>query len=386
MRSVWSRLGAGLDDLGGALGLQAGEHQRRLHLRARDVELDARDPCRPPPRITSGASSPSARPSTCAPMRATARSRGASAARAASVAGEHRQERPAREQPGEHAHRRAAVAAVEHGVRLAQSAEPVPITVTVDGAGRRTAHAEPLERGTRVACTSSPVARFGSCCARSRAPPTSSARCEIALVARDAEPSRAVAAARDRPARSSRRALVSTWSRARAACGYSGRSSRSVRAPSRYTWWSSLAASARRRSASARGCTCGMPCVDPELAGAQQRHVAEPERPGRGGRELGGQVVGGGEDDADEVVVRRRRCARAAPRRAAGSSRRSRPWCSRRRWSRRAAPGASRDREVSRASDRRPGSVAGSGRGGVQRPHLAWCAAHATPRARGVGR
>ena len=32
-------------------------------------------------------------------------------------------------------------------------------------------------------------------------------------------------------------------------------------------------------------------------------HVAEPERPGRGGRELGVEVVGRGEDDADEVLV-----------------------------------------------------------------------------------
>ena len=38
-----------------------------------------------------------------------------------------------------------------------------------------------------------------------------------------------------------------------------------------------------------------------------------PSAAGRGGRELGGEVVGGGEDDADEVVVRRRRCARASP-------------------------------------------------------------------------
>jgi hypothetical protein len=47
----------------------------------------------------------------------------------------------------------------------------------------------------------------------------------------------------------------------------------------------------------------GLPAVDRELAGTQQRDVAEPDATSGGGRELRRQVVGSGEDDADEVVV-----------------------------------------------------------------------------------
>ena len=43
--------------------------------------------------------------------------------------------------------------------------------------------------------------------------------------------------------------------------------------------------------------------LDPELPGAEQRDVAEPQCPGGRGGELGGDVVGRGEDDAHEVVV-----------------------------------------------------------------------------------
>ena len=42
---------------------------------------------------------------------------------------------------------------------------------------------------------------------------------------------------------------------------------------------------------------------DPELAGTDQRDIAEPERARRRRRELGGDVVGRGEEDADQVVV-----------------------------------------------------------------------------------
>ena len=47
----------------------------------------------------------------------------------------------------------------------------------------------------------------------------------------------------------------------------------------------------------------GLPAVDGQLAGAQQRDVTQPDAAGRRGRELRRQVVGGGEDDAHDVVV-----------------------------------------------------------------------------------
>ena len=97
---------------------------------------------------------------------------------------------------------------------------------------------------------------------------------------------------------------------------YSGRSSRSDRAPSRYTWCSS-----------ARGCVAvevhehpdaqRLAVLDAELAGADQRDVAEAERTRGRRRELGGDVVGRGEDDADRGRRGRRRCGRASPGRAA---------------------------------------------------------------------
>ncbi len=46
------------------------------------------------------------------------------------------------------------------------------------------------------------------------------------------------------------------------------------------------------------------PVHDAELPGAQQRHITKAERAGRGGRELGGEIVGRGEDDAHEIIVR----------------------------------------------------------------------------------
>jgi hypothetical protein len=111
--------GRWLDDFGRALGLQAGEDHRRLDLRAHDVELDpatgetvapyhegrklaVRASVDARPQCAQGADDASHRP----PLERA-------------VAAEHTQERAASEQAGEHAHRRARVAAVDHGVRLA---------------------------------------------------------------------------------------------------------------------------------------------------------------------------------------------------------------------------------------------------------------------------
>ena len=120
-----------------------------------------------------------------------------------------------------------------------------------------------------------------------------------------------------------------------------GRSSRRVRAPSRYTWCSSLARLGRcSRCMSTRMHQRHRRRRSPSSRRADQRDVAEPERPRRGRRELGGEVVGGGEDDADDVLVldlvavehlldqRLRLDVDLGLR------------CSRRTWSRRAAPAA----------------------------------------------
>ena len=57
----------GLDDLGPARRLQSGEDERRLDL-ATGTSSSARVPTSSPPRTTSGACSPSSRPSMCAPI------------------------------------------------------------------------------------------------------------------------------------------------------------------------------------------------------------------------------------------------------------------------------------------------------------------------------
>ena len=124
-RSVWSRVGAGSIDRGLAVGEQAGQQQRRLHLRAGDVEamLDAR-----------AALAPARSPAAAGAHRRARRSR-APARRSGSTMraiGRRRSEpsplstanTPA---PGQHAaeqaHARARVAAVEHVGRLAQPAQ-----------------------------------------------------------------------------------------------------------------------------------------------------------------------------------------------------------------------------------------------------------------------
>ena len=109
-----------------AVGLQPGEHERRLHLRrsrpraraARRASVAAADRRAARARRRRGR-----RPWRPSPAAARRRARiGRCAQRL--VAGEHREERPAGEQPGEHAHRRARVAAVEHVVRLRAARRP----------------------------------------------------------------------------------------------------------------------------------------------------------------------------------------------------------------------------------------------------------------------
>ena len=57
-----------LGDLGDAARLQAGEHERGLHLRARDRRARARSRRSAPPSTVSGGNAPSSGPSMCAPI------------------------------------------------------------------------------------------------------------------------------------------------------------------------------------------------------------------------------------------------------------------------------------------------------------------------------
>ena len=127
IRSVWSRLGAGSDDLGGAVGLQPGEQQRGLHLRARDRQARGAAPTRPPPRTMSGGSVPSARPSSV-------RTHRPAAARRPGAIGRSRQRRRRRSaprgtggpasRPAQQADRRAGVAAVDDARRFGERRRP----------------------------------------------------------------------------------------------------------------------------------------------------------------------------------------------------------------------------------------------------------------------
>ena len=115
-----------LHDLGGAVGLEAREDERRLHLAARGRELVA-DAAQP-----AAAHRDRCEPAAVAPVDRARPWPRADRARVASAASTATRRRPAPRgsrgpatQPGEHAHRRARVRAVEHRRRLAQAGEPV---------------------------------------------------------------------------------------------------------------------------------------------------------------------------------------------------------------------------------------------------------------------
>ena len=119
---------------------------------------------------------------------------------------------------------------------------------------------------------------------------------------------------------------------------YSGRSSRSDRAPSRYTWWSAwsllLAVEVHEHADAAAACRARCRARAHRSTGTSPR----PERPRRRRGELGGEIVGRGEDDADESSCVIAVAVEHLLHEALASSRRSRPSCPRRRWSRPAGP------------------------------------------------
>ena len=140
----------GLDDLGLAVGLQAGEDERGLHLTARDRRA------RGGRRAATAANGERRELAVVAPVerRAHRPQRIVDAAhrplRQRLVAGEHREERAAGDEPAEHAHRRARVPAVEDRARArAARRRRAATTDAVRSSPRRTFTPELLEGASR---------------------------------------------------------------------------------------------------------------------------------------------------------------------------------------------------------------------------------------------
>ena len=120
IRSVWSRLGRGLGDLGGAARPASPARTSAVFTCALATGERCADPCRlAAAHGERRAASPSSRPSTCAPIArsgSTIRRHRAAARRLASPVSTERNGRPA-SRPASSAHRGARVAAVEHVAR-----------------------------------------------------------------------------------------------------------------------------------------------------------------------------------------------------------------------------------------------------------------------------
>ena len=144
-------------------------------------------PCSSPPRITMGANDAvvtTVERRTHRPQRTDHAAHRALPQRR--VAGHHREERPPGERTREDAHRRAAVAAVEDVLGLAQASIPPPLTVTAFVPDR--IDTPNASRALRVACTSSPVARLVERAASVRERGEQQRAVRDRLVARQPEP------------------------------------------------------------------------------------------------------------------------------------------------------------------------------------------------------
>ena len=180
MSSVWSRVGTGSTTVVSPVGVEAGEEDRRLHLRARDREL-VRDPVQRPPldahrqvavlRLDAGAH---ARERLGDPLhRPRAERRVADELELLPLL--------TRENAGEEPDERAGVAAVDRPARRLQPAQPLPedaervVAVLVDGDPER------ARTASIVDSVSAERPKFVTRVSPSQIAPRSTERCEIDL-------------------------------------------------------------------------------------------------------------------------------------------------------------------------------------------------------------
>ena len=180
MRSVWSRLGAGSSTSVTPSAWRPARITAVLTC-ALTTSRSIRRPVRPPPRITRGASSPSARPSTRAPNARNGRAT-RPIGRAWSELSPLSTLRNGRPASGP-ASMRIVVPELPQSMTESGSrspAAPVPSTATVDGSESFT-RTPSCSSAPRVRCTSSPSARPRMVLRPDASAADSRARCEIPL-------------------------------------------------------------------------------------------------------------------------------------------------------------------------------------------------------------